>query len=61
MANSEDNCDIIGRIFFKKFKAIKKIGEGSFGKVFQGINIKNKSLVAIKFVNFLTKNLGINK
>ena len=54
MANSEDNSDILGRIFFKKFKAIKKIGEGSFGKVFQGINTKNKSLVAIKFVNFLT-------
>ncbi len=51
--NSNDSLqsnDIIGKIFFNKFKVIKKIGQGSFGQVFQGVNLKNNEQVALKFV-----------
>jgi len=32
----------------KNFKLIRKIGQGSFGHVYQGINIQNMLQVAIK-------------
>jgi serine/threonine protein kinase len=31
------------------YKVQRKLGKGSFGVLYQGINIKNKELVAIKF------------
>ena len=34
-----------------KYKILEQIGEGSFGKVFKGQNIKNMELVAIKMEN----------
>ena len=34
-----------------KFKICKRIGEGSFGQVFAGINIKSREEVAIKLVS----------
>ncbi len=37
-----------GKIFFKYYKAEKKLGEGSFGKIYTAINIKTKELYAIK-------------
>ena len=40
--NNSNKDPIIGKIFFSKYKATKKLGEGSFGKVYQaeynGIN-----------------------
>ena len=36
------------RIFFKKYKLIKIIGKGNFGYVFKGVNIQDKSEIAIK-------------
>jgi serine/threonine protein kinase len=60
MAESSNSNDIIGRVFFNKFKVVKKIGQGSFGQVYQGYNIKNDESVALKFVNLLHK-LGIEK
>ena len=38
----------INKIFFKKYKAIKKIADGSFGSIYQGINIVSQKPVAIK-------------
>ena len=40
-----DNSQIL---LFKKYHLIRNIGGGSFGTVFQGINIKTKENVAIK-------------
>ena len=33
----------------KNYKIIRKIDEGAFGEIFQGINIKTNLEVAIKF------------
>ena len=64
------------QLIFGKFKLLKEIGEGSFGKVYSGINIKTKEPVAIKlepkslplnflkseaFYLFILKGVGIPK
>lgn len=36
------------KIFFSSYKAESKIGEGSFGKVFSGRNIRTMEKVALK-------------
>ena len=36
------------KLIFKKYKILKVLGNGSFGNVFEGINIKTKQKVAIK-------------
>ena len=38
----------INQIFFKKYKVIKKIAEGTFGLIYEGINIKTNKPIAIK-------------
>ena len=43
--NSED--DIINRVFFKKYHCIKKLGEGSFGRIYEGVY--NSEHFALKF------------
>ena len=50
----------INEIFFKKYKVIKKIAEGSFGSIYEGINIMTNIHIAIKLEdrsqnNFLEK------
>ena len=47
----------INNIFFKKFKIIKKIGEGSFGSIYEGINIETGALLAIKLEERMQYNL----
>ena len=47
----------INNIFFKKFKIIKKIGEGSFGSIYEGINIETGALLAIKLEERMHYNL----
>jgi serine/threonine protein kinase len=46
--NNSRTDEIPGKIFFKYYKAEKKLGEGSFGKIYTAINIKTKELYAIK-------------
>ena len=42
---------LIGRILFKLYRIKKKLGEGSFGKVYSAFNIETKDLYAVKFVS----------
>lgn len=37
---------------FGKYKKIKKIGQGVYGKVFKAINTETNELVAMKKINF---------
>ena len=41
---------LIGKILFKHYKLKKKIGEGSFGRIYVGVNIDTKEEYAIKLV-----------
>lgn len=45
---SEDT--IINQIIFDKYKPLEKIGKGSFGIVYKGINLSTQEKLAIKFV-----------
>ena len=42
---------LLGKILFKHFRLKKKIGEGSFGKIYIGIDINTKEEYAIKLVS----------
>ena len=44
------NDSIPKRIFFNKYKATKKLGEGSFGKIYSVININTNKKFALKMV-----------
>ena len=47
----------IGKIIYKSYLIKKKLGEGSFGKVYVIANIKTNELFAAKFVSFFYLNL----
>ena len=38
------------RLFFNKYKPEKKLGEGSFGKIYSAVNINNQQKFALKMV-----------
>ena len=40
--------EILNKIFFSQYKPLSLIGEGSFGKCFKGINIKNNEEICFK-------------
>lgn len=44
----EEEKKILSCIFFKKYKPIKLISQGSFSVIYEGINIENNEQVAIK-------------
>ena len=49
MSDKHDD-QLIGKILFKHYKLKKKIGEGSFGRIYVGVNIDTKEEYAIKLV-----------
>ena len=42
--------DFTKRTFFIFFRPIKKLGEGSFGKIYSAVNINNQQKFALKMV-----------
>lgn len=44
------NDDLESKIYFSKYKPEKKIGEGSFGKIYCAINIFTNERFALKLV-----------
>ena len=51
-ANNHSNQadDFTNRLFFNKYKPVKKLGEGSFGKIYSAVNINNHQKFALKMV-----------
>jgi serine/threonine protein kinase len=45
--------DLTNQVFLSKFKAIKRLGNGSFGVVYKGVKNNSDENVAIKFVNMI--------
>ena len=58
---------ILNSIFAGKYKPDKKIGEGSFGKIFSCVNIKEQKKYALKilrnnkYIIFYFLNIGIKR
>ena len=42
--------DFSKRLFFNKYRPVKKLGEGSFGKIYSAVNINNQQKFALKMV-----------
>jgi len=45
-----NNDDLETKIYFSKYRPEKKIGEGSFGKIYSAINIYTNERFALKLV-----------
>jgi casein kinase I family protein HRR25 len=58
MNNNEKPLSLIVE---RKYRVISKIGEGTFGKIFKGLNINNNTLVAIKIEKSSSTNLLIHE
>ncbi len=48
MSSDVNSEEVLNKIFFTQYKAISFINEGSFGKCFKGINIKNNEEICFK-------------
>ncbi len=48
MSSDVNSQEILNKIFFGQYKALCLIGEGSFGKCFKGINLKNNEEICFK-------------
>ena len=48
MSSDVNSQEILNKIFFAQYKALCLIGEGSFGKCFKGINLKNNEEICFK-------------
>ena len=49
--DKESEDDFSRRLFFNKYKPVKKLGEGSFGKIYSAVNINNQQKFALKMVS----------
>jgi serine/threonine protein kinase len=48
---------LLGKFLFKHYKLKKKIGEGSFGKIYIGVHNETKEEYAIKLVSKILNNI----
>ena len=48
MSSDVNSQEILNKTFFSQYKPLYLIGEGSFGKCFKGINLKNNEEVCFK-------------
>ena len=55
MSSDVNSQEILNKIFFGQYKALCLIGEGSFGKCFKGINLKNNEEICFKIEKKLSK------
>ena len=42
--------DFTNRLFFNKYKPVKKLGEGSFGKIYSAVNVNTHQKFALKML-----------
>jgi serine/threonine protein kinase len=45
-----NNEEMENKLYFSKYKPEKKIGEGSFGKIYSAVNIHTNEKFALKLV-----------
>ena len=48
MSSEVNSEEVLNKVFFGQYKALYLIGEGSFGKCFKGVNIKNNEEICLK-------------
>ena len=59
--NQKQDDEFTKRLFFNKYRPIKKLGEGSFGKIYSAVNITNQQKFALKMVkNYLNLSTNIS-
>jgi serine/threonine protein kinase len=59
--NQKQDDEFTKRLFFNKYRPIKKLGEGSFGKIYSAVNITNQQKFALKMVkNYLNLSANIS-
>jgi serine/threonine protein kinase len=59
--NQKQVDEFTKRLFFNKYRPIKKLGEGSFGKIYSAVNITNQQKFALKMVkNYLNLSTNIS-
>ena len=51
--------DFTNRLFFNKYKPVKKLGEGSFGKIYSAVNVNTHQKFALKMVTLKKYNIFI--
>ena len=56
MSTIHHSDSITKRTFFNKYKPVKKLGEGSFGKIYSAVNITTQQKYALKMVRILPCN-----
>ncbi len=50
-SSSKNNDSFFNKLIFNKYKPVKKLGEGSFGKIYTAINLATKEEYAVKLVS----------
>ena len=48
--NKKQTDEFCKRLFFNKYRPVKRLGEGSFGKIYSAVNINTNQKFALKMV-----------